>query len=124
MRSATLPGKTTLGGVSWSSNADDGTLTVYVRDMSNLLDYILRILMFITPVIYPAAQLQQLPGILNAVLHLNPLFTLFTSYQTVFSGGTPQATDIVQSMMWAMILPVLGFRFFVSRERGFALRLQ
>ncbi|MCB0988504.1 MAG: ABC transporter permease [Microthrixaceae bacterium] len=100
------------------------TLTVYVRDMSNLLDYILRILMFITPVIYPAAQLQQLPGILNAVLHLNPLFTLFTSYQTVFSGGTPQATDIVQSMMWAMILPVLGFRFFVSRERGFALRLQ
>ena len=56
------------------------TLTVYVRDMSNLLDYILRILMFVTPVIYPASQLEKLPTVLAAILHLNPFFTIFTSY--------------------------------------------
>jgi len=100
------------------------TLTVYVRDMSNLLDYILRILMFVTPVIYPASQLEKLPTVLAAILHLNPFFTIFTSYQTALSGGVPRPTDIAQSMVWAVVLPILGFRFFVSRERGFAMRLQ
>jgi teichoic acid transport system permease protein len=100
------------------------TLTVYVRDMSNLLDYILRILMFVTPVIYPAAQLDALPGLLHALLYANPIFTLFSAYQTVFAGGVPAASLLVQSMLWALVLPIAGYRFFVSRERGFALRLQ
>ncbi len=100
------------------------TLTVYVPDMSNLLDYVLRILMFVTPVIYPAGQLEQLPGFLNTILHLNPLFTVFSSYQAVLAGGTPTSAALVQSVFWAAVLPVVGFRFFVSRERGFALRLQ
>jgi len=101
------------------------TLTVYVRDMANLLDYLLRILMFITPVIYPAAQLDALPGILHTLLHLNPLFTLFSCYQSILSGGgTPDPGALMQSAAWALVLPVVGFRFFVSRERGFAMRLQ
>jgi ABC-type polysaccharide/polyol phosphate export permease len=100
------------------------TLTVYVRDMSNLLDYLLRILMFVTPVIYPASELAKIPGILQTILHLNPLFTLFSSYQEVLGGGMPDPSWMVQSIIWAVVLPVIGFRFFVSRERGFALRLQ
>lgn len=100
------------------------TLTVYVRDMANLLDYLLRILMFITPVIYPAAQLDKLPGLLHALLQLNPLFALFSGYQAILSGGSPETGMIVQALFWALTLPVIGFRFFVSRERGFALRLQ
>ena len=100
------------------------TLTVYVRDMMNLLEYVLRVLMFITPVIYPASELEKLPSILTTVLHFNPLFTLFASYQAVLGGGVPTAGNVAQSMVWALVLPVIGFRFFVSRERGFALRLQ
>lgn len=100
------------------------TLTVYVRDMSNLLDYLLRILMFVTPVIYPAEQLSKLPGFLHTILHLNPLFTLFSCYQAVLAGGMPEPGQVVQSICWALVLPIVGFRFFVSRERGFALRLQ
>lgn len=100
------------------------TLTVYVRDMLNLLEYVLRILMFVTPVIYPASELEQLPDTLTTLLHLNPLFTLFASYQTVLGGGVPDPSYVAQSVFWAVVLPVVGFRFFVARERGFALRLQ
>lgn len=100
------------------------TLTVYIRDMSNLLDYLLRILMFLTPVIYPASQLDQLPGVLHTILQFNPLFTLFSSYQTVLGGGLPETHMILQSVAWALVLPLVGLRFFASRERGFALRLQ
>ena len=99
------------------------TLTVYIPDMGKLLNYILRVLMFVTPVIYPASQLAAAPASLRAVLVLNPLYSLFVSYQTIILGGVPAAGQVVQSIFWAVILPVIGYRLFVSRERGFALRL-
>lgn len=99
------------------------TLTVYVRDFSNLLTYIMRVLMFITPVIYPASQLAQLHGSIQILLHLNPLYTLFAGYQAVFAGDLPSPTGLLQACFWAVVLPIVGFRLFVSRERGFALRI-
>ena len=78
------------------------TLTVYIRDMSNLLEYIMRILMFLTPVIYPASQLDKLPKLLHAILYLNPLFTLFSAYQACLTGGTPKASMIA----WASQLTI------------------
>jgi teichoic acid transport system permease protein len=99
------------------------TLTVYIRDFSNLLTYIMRILMFMTPVIYPAEQLEVLPGIVHTLLHLNPIFTLFAGYQAVFAGDLPAPGYLAQTAVWAVVLPIMGFRLFVSRERGFALRL-
>ncbi len=99
------------------------TLTVYVADMSNLLAYILRVLFFVTPVIYPVETLEAAPLLLRAFLHLNPFYTLFASYQAVFTGGLPSAIQWVQIAFWAAIWPIIGYRVFVSRERGFAMRL-
>jgi teichoic acid transport system permease protein len=99
------------------------TLTVYIRDMSALLDYVLRILMFVTPVLYPASQLTKAPAIIRPILFLNPFFPLFSAYQAAFGGGVPTFGQIALCLVWAVALPIIGFRFFVSRERGFALRL-
>ncbi len=99
------------------------TLTVYIPDMSQLLNYITRIMLFVTPVIYPAEQLNQLPGIVHTILHFNPLFTLFSAYQQVFTGSVPDPGLVFQAIIWALVLPLFGFRLFVSRERGFALRI-
>ncbi len=99
------------------------TLTVYVADMSNLLNYVLRVLLFITPVIYPVAQLEKAPAVLQMALHLNPFFALFSAYQYVFTGLVPTSAQLLQILFWAALWPIVGFRFFVSRERGFAMRL-
>jgi len=96
------------------------TLTVKVRDMSNLLNYLLRVLMFVTPVIYPVSLLSPT---LQSILRINPLFSLFASYQAIILGGVPAVFDIVQSVMWAGLFLVLGARLFVSHERSFALHL-
>jgi teichoic acid transport system permease protein len=96
------------------------TLTVYMRDMANLLGYILRILMFTTPVIYPASALT--PG-LRSVLVINPLFALFSAYQEIINGRTPAPGLILQSAVWAAVTLVIGVRVFLSHERAFALRL-
>ena len=96
------------------------TLVVFVSDMSNALDYIMRILFFTTPILYPVASLP--PGAAT-FLRINPFFALFSCYQSVVTGGVPSPADLAQAMFWAVLLLWIGFRTFVSRERGFALRL-
>jgi ABC-type polysaccharide/polyol phosphate export permease len=96
------------------------TATVYVRDMVNVLNYLLRILIFVTPVIYPASAL---PAGLRPFLAINPLFALFSAYQTIILGGVPSAAQVLMTAFWAGFFIIVGYRVFVSRERAFALRL-
>ncbi len=96
------------------------TMTVFVSDMSNALDYILRVLFFTTPILYPVAKL---PGAAATLLQINPFFGLFASYQAVITGGMPNPLYLLEAVAWAVVTLVVGVRVFVSRERGFALRL-
>jgi teichoic acid transport system permease protein len=96
------------------------TLVVFISDMSNTLEYIMRIMFFTTPILYPVASL---PANVAAFLRFNPFFPLFACYQSIVLGGVPSPSDLVQAIAWAVLLLVVGFRVFVSRERGFALRL-
>jgi teichoic acid transport system permease protein len=96
------------------------TATVYVRDTVNLLNYLLRILIFVTPVIYPVSGLSPT---LKTILSVNPLFPLFSAYQTILLGGLPTAGQVMITFFWAVFFLVVGYRVFVTHERAFALRL-
>jgi teichoic acid transport system permease protein len=96
------------------------TATVFVRDTANLMNYILRLLIYVTPVIYPVTALT--PG-LRAVLSVNPLFPLFAAYQTIVLGGVPSAGQVFVTACWAAGFLFVGYRVFVTHERAFALRL-
>ena len=96
------------------------TATAYFKDMSNLLNYILRVLTFATPVIYPVSTLS--PSI-AAVLSWNPLFALFSAYQAAITGQMPSASLIFQSVAWALLIFVAGVWVFLRHERSFALHV-
>lgn len=96
------------------------TLTVFVADMSNVLEYVMRILFFATPILY---EVSMLPAPFGTILQVNPFFALFASYQACITGGMPSAGYLFQAVVWAAVLVTAGFRLFVSRERSFALRL-
>jgi teichoic acid transport system permease protein len=96
------------------------TATVYVRDMVNLVNYILRMLLYVTPVIYPVSALTPT---LRTILSVNPLFPLFSAYQAIVLGGVPTAGQVFATAAWALFFLVIGYRVFTSRERAFALRL-
>lgn len=96
------------------------TLTVFISDMANFLDYVMRILFFTTPILYPVSII---PDSAKLILQINPFFALFACYQAVVTGGVPSISYILQATFWAVLLLVVGFRIFASRERGFGLRL-
>ena len=96
------------------------TAIVIVRDTSNLLNYVMRMLLFVTPVIYPVSSLT--PA-LRAILSINPLFAVFSAYQTIVMGGVPTFSMIAQATLWAVGLMAVGIRVFRKYEHSFALYL-
>lgn len=96
------------------------TATAYFRDVSNLLNYLLRLLMFATPVVYPVSLLS--PAI-RQVLAWNPLFALFAAFQQVITGTMPSLTLVLQSVAWGLLLIVSGVWVFLRHERAFGLHI-
>jgi ABC-type polysaccharide/polyol phosphate export permease len=96
------------------------TVTVFVKDVANLMNYIVRILTFATPVVYPASVLT--PSI-KTILIWNPLLPLFTAYQAIITGQMPSAGDVFASVVWAIVLLSVGIWLFLRHERSFALHV-
>lgn len=96
------------------------TATVFFKDVANLMSYVLRILMFSTPVIYPVSMLS--PSI-RAVLSWNPLFALFASYQAIITGQTPGFGLLAQATAWAVVVLGSGTWVFLRHERSFGLHV-
>ena len=96
------------------------TLVVYFKDAENAVQYVIRLMFFVTPVIYPVSLLSDS---LQAVLSWQPYFALFAAYQEIFSGGWPSLWQVVQVALWAVVTLVAGLRIFRRYEHEFAMRL-
>jgi teichoic acid transport system permease protein len=95
-------------------------LTVYMRDVTQLLGYLLRVLFFITPILYP---ISMLPSGIRTAMSFNPLFPVFAAYQEVVGGGVPTVGQVAGSLFWAVLFLVIGGWLFLSHERAFALHV-
>jgi teichoic acid transport system permease protein len=96
-------------------------LQVYVRDLKNLMPYLLRVWLFASPVLYFA---DQMPEKYQFLLNVNPLGQLLSAWSDVINAGQPPSGEsLAVASAWAFGLLVAGFLFFVSREREFAVRL-
>jgi teichoic acid transport system permease protein len=94
---------------------------VYFRDLSSFLPYMLRIWLYISPVLYYA---ERVPDRYKFILDINPLGGLLTSWSDVLNRGhAPAASAMLLSLAWGIGLFVLAGLFFMSREREFAVRL-
>jgi teichoic acid transport system permease protein len=94
---------------------------VYFRDIQNFLPYVLRIWLYITPILYYGNEVK---GNLRIVLDANPIGLLFNSWsEAVNKGHTPSPLSFAVGGGWALLAIVVGTLFFMSRERDFAVRI-
>src|SRR4051795_1693995 len=94
---------------------------VYFRDLDNFLPYFLRIWLYMTPVLYYA---REVPEKYQWVLDVNPIGKLFTAWSDVMTFGVaPPADGILVGAAWGVGFFVVGWLFFLSRERDFAVRI-
>jgi teichoic acid transport system permease protein len=94
---------------------------VYFRDLSSFLPYMLRVWMYISPILYYASEV---PKRYHFLLEVNPVAPLLTAWSRVLIfGQAPPAHDLLLGAAWAVALLLVGSLFFMSREREFAVRL-
>jgi teichoic acid transport system permease protein len=98
-----------------------GALQVYFRDLKDFMPYLLRVWLFASPVLYYA---DQMPEKYAFLIYVNPLGEVLSAWSDVINRGlTPTVEQLAVASAWSFGLLIVGFLFFVSREREFAVRL-
>jgi teichoic acid transport system permease protein len=100
------------------------TMTVYFRDTSSFLPYFVRIWMYLSPILWAPTMLRTLSPALQTIIQFNPAYAMLTGYSQLIQGGRiPPTWMWLSSAAWAIGAAVVGFWYFISREREFAVRI-
>lgn len=96
-------------------------VNVYFRDISSMLPYLTRSLLYLSPILYEASSVSEKIRSLEIV---NPLFYLLDSWSRVLiHAEAPTLFGILHAAIWSLVIFFIGTYFFLSRERDFAVRL-
>jgi ABC-type polysaccharide/polyol phosphate export permease len=88
------------------------------RDIQYLLTLLLTLWFYATPVIYPA---DIIPSQYKILFQLNPMAVIVNAYrQVILGGGEPKYLSLLIALIVSLIIFLLGFFYFKSREKIFA----
>lgn len=99
---------------------------VYFRDVAQFLPYIVRIWLYISPVLWTSEMLAQRlgkHGYLMAIAQANPLFSILGMWGDALTGVPLNPQYLGIGAAWGVGALVIGCWFFISRERDFAVRI-
>ncbi len=99
------------------------TAQIYFRDTASLMPFILRLVMFASPVLYFPEQAKEiLGGAFIAIV--NPIFCMVEIFSgSIVRGDTFDIWTWLIATGWALLTFIGGFTFLVTREGEFAARL-
>ena len=94
------------------------SLGVYLRDVSQFVTIFITVLMFLSPIFYPASAI---PEKYRPVLLLNPLApALEQTRDVLFWGKMPNMTILSVYLLCTALAAWLGFAWFQKTRKGFA----
>lgn len=101
-------------GLSWSL----ASLGVYLRDVGQIIGVVITVLMFLTPIFYPASAL---PAAYQPLMFLNPMTApIEMARDLLYWGKMPDITILALYTAGAMGFAILGFAWFQKTRKGFA----
>ncbi|HSB98134.1 MAG TPA: ABC transporter permease, partial [Spongiibacteraceae bacterium] len=101
-------------GVTWCL----ASLGVYLRDVSQVIGLFTTVLMFLSPIFYPATAL---PENYRHLLLLNPLTPAIEQARSVlFWGKAPDLAALLSYLLASLLVAWLGFAWFQKTRKGFA----
>lgn len=95
-------------------------LAVYVRDTLTVLPYVMRVWLYITPVMFAMAEI---PPEVKPLFVLNPLYPFFAMLEQIFRAEMPSMGYFLGALAWTVVAAVAGVIAFTMKEREFAVRL-
>jgi len=96
-------------------------INVYFRDISSILPYLTRSLLYLSPILYEASSVSDS---IKQFQIINPIFYLLDSWSRVMvHAQAPELFSLMHALVFAIVNFAIGTYFFLSRERDFAVRL-
>jgi lipopolysaccharide transport system permease protein len=101
-------------GLAWFLAA----LGVFMRDLGQVIGYLLTVLMFLTPIFYAE---DRLPAFAAGFIHKNPIFVLVHSYRAALLEATaPDWVSLGWFSLAALLIFLLGHAWFYKLRKSFA----
>ena len=103
-----------LMGLSWAL----ASLGVYLRDVGQIIGLVITVLMFLTPIFYPASSL---PPAYQPIMFFNPLTPpIEMARDLLYWGHLPNMTLLALYAAGSLAFAMLGFAWFQKTRKGFA----
>lgn len=101
-------------GLSWGL----ASIGVFLRDVSQIIGVVTSVLIFLSPIFYPASAL---PEAYRSLLYLNPLTPVIEmTRDLLYWGKLPDWVDLSFYWLAAIVIAWLGFAWFQKTRKGFA----
>lgn len=101
-------------GLNWGL----ASLGVYLRDIGQIIGILLTMLMFLTPIFYPASAL---PEAFQSIMLFNPLtLPIEMARDLLFWGQVPNLTTLIMYTVGSTACALFGFAWFQKTRKGFA----
>jgi len=93
-------------------------IEVYVRDMEHIINFVLSMAFYVTPILY---KIEQVPDSLRFIVDINPMAYIIDAYRSIFYYGTsPEFNSLMVVLGGSLVLLVVGYKIFEKLQRGFA----
>ncbi len=110
-----LPQVLLAAGLCWFLSA----LGVFVRDLGQIIGFLLTVWFFLTPICYPESQ--AVPAAVARILAWNPILILVRGYRAILlEGRAPAAEPLALLCLASALLAVVGHAWFHRLRRSFA----
>lgn len=93
-------------------------INVYVRDAEYIINFIVNMLFYATPILYSASLF---PEEFRWILYMNPMTTIINSYRDIFFyKQLPDLGNVFLVLILSIFLMFIGIKIFNKLEKGFA----
>lgn len=94
-------------------------INVYVRDCEYILNFIINMLFYATPILYSADLFSG--SNLRYIIYINPMATIINCYRDVlYYQSMPHIKSLLVVLLCSTVLFYVGYRIFRKLEKGFA----
>lgn len=99
------------------------TLVVWSRDVRNLLPFLLRLWLYLSPIIWPVDRIGSAPEIFQVILKANPMYSILEMYRGALLGWDFSGQAVLTAAIWSVGLFVVGLWTFRKNEAQLARHL-
>ncbi len=98
-----------------------GALNVYVRDLEYIVNFIIQLFFYGTPIVYELSMFANAPKLIYTLINLNPMAIIITSYRDIFYWGhIPHIKSLLFIILMSFILCWISLLIFKKLAKRFA----